>query len=259
MTSRGMALVREHRAVDPSATALVLAAMREELAPLVAGLDGTRRVALEGPRRTWAAELAGRPLVVACSGIGALQATRGAEALLERFPAAVLVGVGVAGGLTAELEPGALVVASTVHGPGGSAVRADPAWTERALRVGGTLAGTFVTTERVLATAEDKARVRSTLGVSGPAVVDLESSAWAAAAARHGVPCVFARAVCDTAADDLPFDIEACRDATGEISRAKVARRLLWRPTAAPALWELRRRMNVCSMALARFVEDLLQ
>ena len=71
--------------------------------------------------------------------------------------------------------------------------------------------------------------------------------------------CVFARAVCDTASDDLPFDLEGCRDETGEIRRARVAGSLLWNPAAAPALWELRRRLRACSMVLAGFVEDLLQ
>ena len=79
---------------------------------------------------------------------------------------------------------------------------------------------------------------------------------------RGLLSCELLRAVCDTASEDLPFDfnqcVNQCVDQAGRISRLKVARKALLRPSAMGELWDLRRRVAACSRQLADFTVRLL-
>jgi farnesyl-diphosphate farnesyltransferase len=83
---------------------------------------------------------------------------------------------------------------------------------------------------------------------TGAGVIDTESSGWAAAAAKFGVPFVAIRAVFDPAEEKLP-------DFIGEhVDRFAVVRHALTHPNVIPSLLRLRKRVRVCAEALAEVV-----
>jgi adenosylhomocysteine nucleosidase len=237
---------------------LALAAMPEELAPLCRLARDRRGLRADG-RSLLRARLGAATLLIARTGEGPALARQTAESLLESFSPGLLLSLGVAGGLSPELEPGDLVVARSVLGGGGEAAGPDPAWLDRALSRPGVIAGTLLSTERILRSAESKRRARASIVESGAAVVDLEAATLAEAAARRGVPFLAARAVSDGAQEDLPLDFESCRDEEGRIRRWKVVGRALAHPRSISRLAELRRRVAEGAERLAAFTAGLLE
>jgi nucleoside phosphorylase len=179
------------------------------------------------------------------------------RALLDAAPVRGVVVIGVSGGLSAGLAPGTLVVAGDVRDDSGGVLRPDAAWLRRATDRGA-LAGTVLSTRDLLCSGASKAAAAAALGTSAPAVVDLESAAYAREAATRGLPCVIARCVLDTASESLPFDLNACRDESGSVVRSRVLARILRRPGSAGRFLALRRRLRSCAARLAGFTERLL-
>lgn len=91
-----------------------------------------------------------------------------------------------------------------------------------------------------------------------PAVVDLESSFYAAAAEDAGIPWVVVRAVSDTSSEALPVYLNQCRDTGGSIRRSAVFRRALRSPRTIPTLLRLRQRALWSGERLADAVERLI-
>jgi len=116
----------------------------------------------------------------------------------------------------------------------------------------------LLSSETILCSPESKAKAWRELGRQRPAAVDLESAAYAAVAARNGIPYVVLRAICDPAEEPLPFDLNRCRDRRGRVSQRKVVARAMLHPGDIAALWSLRRRVAVCSIKLARLVDEIL-
>ncbi len=256
MSAPGAARVSPPPSMDrPTA---IVAAMAEELAPLLRRTRVTRRTDL-GCLRVECGELGGRAVVLAQTGVGRVRAARGAAALLERFDVDALIVVGVAGGLCPALVPGALVVAREVTDGTTRALRTGGRWADRALRRDGVVAGTVVSSERILCTPEQKARAWNAAGRGPSAVVDMESAAFARVAAEKDVDLVVIRAISDSADETLPLDLNLCCDEYGQLNRLSVLRRAATRPATWGRLWQLRRRVSLCSDTLARFVESLLR
>jgi adenosylhomocysteine nucleosidase len=240
----------------PRLTAIV-AAMPAELAPLVHALRcrETTRLSFGRAHR---GTLGGTAVVLAATGEGRDRAFRGATELLEAHPAERLIVVGTSGGLSVSLEPGALIVASRVQDGGGPESQPNAAWYSLALDLGGATGGTVLCSDRILGSAADKRAAAGRLRADEPAVVDLESAAYTEAATVCGIPWLVVRAVCDTADDDLPFDIETCRRLDGTINRLSVVRRAVASPRAIRELWQLRQRVALGSKRLAEFVGRLI-
>jgi nucleoside phosphorylase len=215
---------------------LVVAAMRLELAPL--------------PRH------GSREIVAAWTGEGAPSAARRLGALLERHRPRAVVAVGAAAGLAPALEPGRIVIAREVRDAAGVLVP-DARLLARALAFPGTTAGTVLSVPRILATAADKREAWRRAGSPAVAAADLESAAWARTAAAAGIPWIVARSVSDAADEELPLDLESCRDAGGRIRRRRVLGRLLRHPAAVPGLLRLRTRIVRDAERLARLVLEL--
>src|SRR5262245_58007068 len=94
---------------------------------------------------------------------------------------------------------------------------------------------------------------------SGALLVDMESWALAAEAARRDVPFVAVRVGIDAATDDLPILAGAIDPQTGELDVGAVVRALLPRPWSWPAVlrvgrkqWEAERRLGEAVAALLR-------
>jgi adenosylhomocysteine nucleosidase len=239
-------------------TTAVIAAMRAEIAPLLALARIDQRHRLEGCR-VYRGTLGGAPVVMAWTGEGAERAERGASALLERFAVSALVVVGVAGGLSPSLRAGMLIASRRVQDGSAPLPEPDAELLGRALRHEGVRAGMVLSSRRILSTAASKAEAGAALGDHEPAVVDLESAAFARVAAERRVGYLVVRAICDPAEEELPFDLECCRDGSGRVKRIKVVRQALRRPAAVGGLWSLRKRVALCADRLADLVQSLIE
>jgi adenosylhomocysteine nucleosidase len=198
-------------------------------------------------------------VILGSTGDGAENAARGAQALLDAHPVRGLIVVGVSGALSPGLRRGRLLVGREVLDDAGSAPQPDAAWLQRALRRTQALPATLLTTQRVLATPESKARAFGRCSGDMVAGVDLETGAFARAASRRGIPYLVLRAISDAAEEALPLDFDALRDASGAVDVRRVALRAILRPALLAPLWSLRRSVALCSENLATAVQALLE
>jgi adenosylhomocysteine nucleosidase len=242
---------------DESRMAIVTA-LPEELAPLRKRASGLRSGRITSDR-FFLGRLAGRDVVMTCTGVGRVRAERGARALLDAFPVGSLLGAGVAGGLSPGLDVGEILVGSEILEASGAVAAPDASWVEQALRAGaGSRRATLVTVDEVLWSRQSKAALWSRCSPTQPAAVDLESAAWARVAAERGLPYLIVRSVLDKAEEELPELLARCQDPQGGLRRAKLVARALLRPPVIPVLIALRARTRSCADRLAGFVEKLL-
>jgi adenosylhomocysteine nucleosidase len=196
-------------------------------------------------------------VVLALTGEGPRKAARAVAALCARHRPALLVGAGVAGALSSDLVVGDILVARRVLDSTGTAPPPDENLLARASAMLGARSGTLVSVDRPLVTAAEKAEWASKVG-EPPAAVDMESAAWARAAAGHGVAYLVIRAISDDAFEELPGYLSRCMDEDGGIRRSAVAMRALTQPSTIPTLLQMRRRVKDGAERLAAFVEHLV-
>ncbi len=269
-----------------TAPTAIIAALPAELRGVLNAATAARRERPERPpnphrsrggrrdRWTWRrGTLAGEAVVMAATGDGEAAAAAGVEAMLAAVRPRRLLVLGVAGGLTPGLPSGTLVAARQVVAEDGTAAPGAPdaAWLAQAV-AGGAVAGVAVAARGIAADPAAKRRLlRGALGSPGPlslsgepaaawpaVTVDLESLAYARAAAAHGVPYLVVRAVLDPAEETLPLDFEACRTAGGRVSNTRVVLRALARPSTLRALWRLRGRLAAEAARLAVLAQRLM-
>lgn len=237
----------------PDAT-VYLAAMRFEAAALLGLLDRRRRIRDPEGLPAVAGSLGGRPVVVALSGIGEQAARKAAETcvrLAGHGRCRRVVWVGIAGGLSPDLQVGDLIVARAVLAPDRPGVELDGALVSAA-EARGCRAGVLITAPRVIAGAEARAAFWRRAGSPSPAAVDMES--WPAARVLHaaGVPFAVLRAVSDTAAQELPGFLQHVNAAEeGTPGRGRIVRAAVMRPANWVALGAFRLRAGRCVRRLA--------
>jgi len=236
----------------------VIGVMREELAVLESRTKVTRRHTV-GRCRLVHGRLGDAPIILVRTGEGRDNAAEGTRVLLDRTSVERLIVVGFSGGLSPALAPGSLVVSRQVLDGSTPAPSPDPALVDELAGQDGALAGTIVTSERLLWTSQSKAAVWSTIPQHSPAAVDLETAAIASEASSRGVPYVAIRAVSDPAEESLPIDFNHYLDATGRIDRLKVVGQAARRPGLIAPLWRLRKRAALCSERLADAVCRLVE
>jgi adenosylhomocysteine nucleosidase len=237
----------------------IVAAMEEEVVDVKARMAGARRAPVAGARVTlgW---LGTTRVALAVTGDGERNARQGLSALLSSQPVSRIIVIGVAGGLGANLDFGALVIADRIiNEADGSVSRGDDALAAAAAGACGARRGVAVTATRIADTADEKRRLlalaTATVGESVAAVVDLESAGFAAIATRAQVPWMVLRAVSDTATDAVPALLNRSRTEGGAVDRRSVAWGLLTNPRALLPLLMLRDRVRTCAGHLARAVE----
>ncbi|HJW14927.1 MAG TPA: hypothetical protein VJ776_09530 [Thermoanaerobaculia bacterium] len=197
-------------------------------------------------------------VALSMTGDGAGNAGRVAALLCEKVRPEALLGAGTAGALSADLSVGDLLVSSRVRDSEGDAPPPDKRLLERALEISGASAGALLTVERPIVQAAGKIAHALAFNGAGSAAADMESAAWARAAASHRVPYLVVRAITDRAEEDLPEYLARCVGRDGGIHRPSVVLRALAQPSTIPALLDLRRRVHACSEALAAFLERFL-
>lgn len=262
-------MTRPARPRGPSPLVGVVAALREEVAPLLARLEdatpvspgeadsggGTGLLARRG-------HLDGVPLAVAVTGDGERRAREGVAAFLDAVAPDRLLVAGVSGALVESLEPHAMMLGREVWLGDRRRARADAGRLARAVEATGLPAGVVVTVEELLDTPDRKRELRRRLRRAdaplGPAVADLESAHFVEAAGDRDVPWTVLRAVSDTAEEGLPGLLNRCREPGGSIRRGAVARQALRHPGSIPGLWRMRRRVARCAEELAAAVRVLV-
>jgi nucleoside phosphorylase len=232
---------------------LIVTAFREEFAAVLARARDPRTRGDHVRARIGSASVA-----LAMTGDGPGNAGRRAFALCEALRPSALLGAGVAGALSPDLSVGDMLVASRVTDSTGDAPPPDPALRARALAIAGICPGTLVTLDKPQVQAAGKMALGLVHETTELAAADMESAAWARAAAAHGVPYLIVRAITDHASEDLPEYLASCVGKDGGISRPSVVLRALSRPSTIPALWRMRARVRECARSLGAFLEIFL-
>jgi adenosylhomocysteine nucleosidase len=161
---------------------------------------------------------------------------------------------GLAGALKESLRPGDLIVplkARTLRNDA-SAV-SDPPFRERAIQQGALPIETLITVDRIVPTAQEKAR----LAFFGEAV-DMESARIMSHFVSAGVPVLTIRAVSDAADEDLPIDFDTCLTPQGEIKPMSLVNAIVRRPSKLPNLVRFGRQSNQAAQRLAGFLDDFI-
>ena len=177
---------------------------------------------------------------------GATQAARRALA----SGATSLVSFGLAGGLSPDIEAGAIIIPGAVlfHG---RHLAADP---ELSAALGGITARALLAGEAVVASVAGKAE--RWYGTQAEAV-DLESGAVAEAARQANVPFAALRAVCDPATRALPAAAVGALTSTGGIGLLRLAFSVVTRPGQIGDLLALSRDARAARRALVGRVREL--
>jgi hopanoid-associated phosphorylase len=153
-----------------------------------------------------------------------------------------IVSFGTAGGLAADLAPGALIVADEICGPFGP-LKTDAAWSARIVEsfAGTPLAGITHrgTMAGVAAPVTSEADKRSLHSSTGALAVDMESHIAGAIATARGLPFAVCRAVVDPAWRTLPPAATAGLRDDGTTAIAPILRELMRQPSQLGALLRL--------------------
>ena len=231
----------------------VIAAADEELCALEQRLIVTTRATI-GNCRIVRGRIGTVPVVLARTGEGRRNAEDGTRILIEREGVARIAIIGLSGGLSPGLAPGALLVADRIVENGDTTAAPDREWSARIARQRGVRGATLVTVDRILCTPRSKTELWDGLSQDRPAAADLETAAIVSVAASHGVPFVAIRAISDPAEEALPLDFNECLDRSGRISRARVVGRAVMKPALIAPLWRLHKRARSCAERLADVV-----
>ncbi len=190
---------------------LIVAADRRELAGIARRSSGVHSLDLG---ITWAraGKWGPRSIVLAANGPGRANAAKAVESASARLNVAGVVSTGLCGGLDPSLVPGQVVVASKV-------LSLEPPLEFSTCRPAGSQAtGVVLTVDRVVESAGEKARLRST----GAIAVDMEAAGVAAAAQKRALAFFCIRAVSDGAAQSFRIDYNRARLPDGRFSMTRI-------------------------------------
>ena len=188
------------------------------------------------------------------SGIGPRRAAAAALTLIERG-AKGLVSFGVAGGLTASLRPGDLVLSDVVTGETGERWATAVTWRDALERRLGELSvvshGMVAESRQVVATPSDK---RALHAQTGAAIVDMESASILRVAAQHDLRGIIVRAVADDATVALPSAVRRAFDSQGNLRPCRCVMSALQNPRIVPDLLRVARGFSRATRTLRAVV-----
>jgi len=158
---------------------------------------------------------------------------------------------GLAGSLDARLTPGDIVVARSAETLDKTSKAAShAALLDLAVLSGATAVNVSVTSEKIVATAEEKEE----LGQKG-SIVEMESSHILRAAAERHLPCVAVRAISDAADEDLPVDFARILDSHGHLKIGGLLKEVGLSPYRIPLLLQFGRQSRAAGKSLADFLD----
>jgi adenosylhomocysteine nucleosidase len=199
----------------------IIAALPGELKPLVkhwrhvsTGVNGAKKWTLSNGDDMW---------IAVCAGMGADAVRRAYAAAASDGPLDILLSIGWAGALSADVKPG------TVHVPTGVI---DAQTGEQFNFAEGGRKWRLVTTASV-ADAAEKARLAATY--PGAVLVDMEAATVARLAEMRGIPLLCIKGVSDAVGAVLP-DLNPFIDQTGQMQLARFVGHIALRPQYWPSL-----------------------
>lgn len=235
---------------------LVTFALETEFAPWRRMHDF--RPAMWGAARVLASEIGGAELGVLLTGAGPRQAAREMAKVSPGDTAefAACISTGLAGGLRPQIKTGSVLAArGVISGNAGedsvdSALESSAALLSFAGECGAEIVDCFYTAGGVISRAEEKRH----LGEQASAV-EMESYEILRLTQERGIPAVAVRAICDTAQEDLPLDMNGIFTGEGQVSVARVVGQLALHPASLPQLVKIGQQSKRAAESLAKFLE----
>jgi adenosylhomocysteine nucleosidase len=218
----------------------IIAAMPGELKPLVSGWPHSTR----GIIQFWAQRTEEEEWIAACAGAGLDAATRAFAGIEDGGPIDLVISVGWAGALKADIAAGSAHNCAGVF---------DARTGERFNCDAGAGKLWLVTSPRVADKAE-KLRLASTYRAS---LVDMEAAAIARLAAMRGIPFYAIKGVSDPLEANLP-DFNRFIDANGQFQTPKFVLFALLRPWLWPSLVKMGENSRKASQSIAERLHELL-
>ena len=236
---------------------LVTFALENEFAPWRATRDF--RSAKLGDADVQLAEFSSAQTVVLLTGVGARRAAFAASQVMrsEYDPFDCCISCGLAGGLRSEYHVGQVLAARCVFSESPQAdessqlAQCSGALVSFAAECGAAVVDRFYSADHVVSTADEKRR----LGESADAV-EMESFEILHEAQAAGVPAIAVRAISDTAAEDLPLDMNQVFTDQGQVSIPRVLGQVALRPQSLPGLIRLGKNSRIAARSLAHFLDS---
>jgi adenosylhomocysteine nucleosidase len=223
--------------MSPADKVAVVAALEQEIAPLVSGWK-RRELPLDG-RNVVVHER--EDAVAVAGGIGPHYARRSAELLFEIYRPAVFISTGFAGGLSSDHHIGDVLIASAVidalHGTNYPSIGR----------------GGIVVSTPGIAGADEKLALREQYGADA---VDLEAAAIAAFAQEHGLKFLAVKAISDEVSDTLPPFARFIRD--GRFDQRAFTRHAAIRPWMWPRMIRIATEATYAAKQLCAELQHLL-
>ena len=191
---------------------------------------------------------------VVLTGAGRFAAQQALARAFDHAPD-VCIASGFSGALKPAYRPGVVLAARTVADVDGTRLmRSDAELISRAAHLGAKVVERFLTSDRVVSTAEEK----NSLGASGDAV-DMESVYVLSAAAQREIPSVAIRAISDGSESNLPLDFDRAFNERGTVSVPKVIGQIVARPRRIGGLLRLAHESERAAASLAKFLDEYVQ
>lgn len=173
---------------------LILAALKEEIRPILDGLEIEERVNYR-PALIFRGEYLGHEVIIAHTGIGAEKMQRAAAFCIGEYKPSACINIGYCGALTPHLSLGDIVIADNiVHETNGAAI-ATTFTIDVSSQNFKIHRGTILTVDKVIQTPHEKAFLGTKFGAIA---LDMESAGMAKAASKGGIPFTCTRSVLDT-------------------------------------------------------------
>jgi len=196
-----------------------------------------------------AAELHGCRLLLVANGAGARLAGEACEVAWMKHKAQALVSTGYCGALDPGLSAGEVFVANEVQAPG-TGLRFDARAPDCPRPHA---SGRLVSVDRVVRTAEEKKKLRST----GALAVEMEAAAVGQRARAWGVPFYCVRSVTDLSEESFRLDFDAMRGKDGNLSPARIVWEAVRRPRdLGPEVFKLYQRSRLAARTLGDFLAE---
>jgi adenosylhomocysteine nucleosidase len=206
--------------------------------------------------RLWETLIGDTSVSVYLTGIGRVLPREAIEIREAFFTSKLSLAIssGLSGALKEGLKPGDLIApqkARTLRNDANA--DSDPMFRERAIQQGALPVETLITVNRIVPTAEEKAR----LAFFGEAV-DMESAMIMSSFVAAGVPVLTIRAISDSADEDLPIDFDRCLTSQGAIRPMSLVNAIVRRPGTLPNLVRFGRQSNQAAQRLAGFLDEFI-
>lgn len=241
-----------------SAPIVIIAAMPEELVPLIKRLQNARKTSV-GRFTAWHGTLVGRHVCLLRSGMGERNAREAVTTILKHLHPTAIYTIGFGGAIRSGLAIGDLVLGKGLFFFNGMALvpvspLASVAVSDDFLQHN-LVAGSILTTRQIVS----KTAADHHLPVDLPhPVLDMETATIATLASQAGVPILALRAISDPADEELTFSLEEFCDREFNLQLWRVLLTVAKKPWIIPQLLRLSRNCRRAGIALADGVCELL-